>query len=367
MSVIVPLFYVGISQSFISGLFLATQKSRPIPGRIMAAWQFLICCELLFALLNNAGYEMYSFPFISFTYGPLLYLYIKHLGKGVERFRSISLIHFIPFLVFFTVSVVFRTVPIFDDPSGFFVSDRFISLRIIYGLSFFISITAYSALSFLAVTRYQATLPHILSFRTGKVTLNWLKVLTVAFYLTYFTLFVMGGMNIIGAQVPFDPYYIVFFFITLFSFIFSFFSFRQPTLSGLPSNTANAPESEVRYARSGLKEKSALEILDKLNKAMEQDKIFLKSDLSVTDLSEITGVSRHHITQVLNEYRGSNFFTFINEYRTREVIRRMRDTKYSNYTILALAFDSGFNSKSTFNTVFKAITGLTPSDYREGI
>ena len=141
MTGIEPLLYVGISQSFLSGLFLATQRSRPIPGKIMATWQFFIGIELLFALLNSTLLEMYSFPFISFTYGPLLYLYIRYLGRGITKFIVSDLIHFIPFVVFFIVSVVFRTVPIFDDPTGFFLSDRFISLRIVYGASFFISVT----------------------------------------------------------------------------------------------------------------------------------------------------------------------------------------------------------------------------------
>jgi AraC-like DNA-binding protein len=68
---------------------------------------------------------------------------------------------------------------------------------------------------------------------------------------------------------------------------------------------------------------------------------------------------------VLNEKHGKNFFTFINEYRIKDVILRFGDHKNNNFTILAIAFDSGFNSKTTFNSIFKSQTGMTPSEYRE--
>lgn len=98
---------------------------------------------------------------------------------------------------------------------------------------------------------------------------------------------------------------------------------------------------------------------------METDKPYLDRDLSIHDLASITGIPRHHITQVLNEKHGKNFFTFINEYRVKEVISRFGDPVNNNYTILAIAYDSGFNSKTTFNSIFKVQTGMTPSEFRE--
>ena len=68
---------------------------------------------------------------------------------------------------------------------------------------------------------------------------------------------------------------------------------------------------------------------------------------------------------LMNEHHKKSFFTFINEYRVKEVIARFSDRRNDNFTILAIAFDSGFNSKTTFNAIFKTQTGLTPSRYRE--
>jgi hypothetical protein len=94
----------------------------------MTAWVFLFCIEMIFALINRTVLAMYSFPFISLTYGPLLYLYVRHMTIQSRKFSPWHTLHFIPFAVFFAVSVFFRDKPIFDNLSGFFVIDRFISL-----------------------------------------------------------------------------------------------------------------------------------------------------------------------------------------------------------------------------------------------
>ncbi len=114
-----------------------------------------------------------------------------------------------------------------------------------------------------------------------------------------------------------------------------------------------------------MKDKQAEAYLEKLISYVEEKKPYLDRDLSIQDLSDTTGIPRHHITQVLNEKHKKNFFTFINEYRVKEVIARFSDPKNNNFTILAIAYDSGFNSKTTFNSIFKSQTGMTPSEFRE--
>lgn len=361
-----PILYIGISQSFFAGLLVSTKKPFTIPDKLMATWLFLICIELIFALLNSTVIEMYAFPFVAFTYGPLLFLYIKFITHPEKKFNWLSLIHFIPFAVFFAVSVIFREVPLLKDLRHFFTPDRFISLRIVYSTCFFFSVTVYSILAFIEISRHQANLKNLVSFTSQIMTLNWLKVLTISFYVTFLILFLLGGLNMIGNFIPFDPYFVVFTFITIFSFSYSFYGVRQPVIFGEALKIAeDEKKGTEKYIRSGLKEKQAELYLQKLISIVETEKPYLNRDLSIQDLSDLTGIPRHHITQVLNEKHGKNFFTFINEYRIKEVIYRFNDPRNNNYTILAIAFDSGFNSKTTFNSFFKSQTGLTPSEYRE--
>jgi AraC-like DNA-binding protein len=364
-----PILYVGISQSFFSGLLISTKKPLTTANRLMAAWLFMICIELIFALINSTVLEMYSFQFITFTYGPLMYLYVKFMANPKRKFNWLSMLHFIPFLAFFIVSVIFRSEPLVRDLRSFFVPDKFISLRIVYGISFFLSITIYSVLAFIEIRKHQSNLKNLVSYTSGVITLNWLKIVSISFYAAYFVLFILGGLNMIGNYIPFDPYFVIFGFITLFTFLYSFYGIKQPVIFGQElkeEDEVNRRDAE-KYTRSGLKDEQASDYLEMLITYVEINKPYLDRDLSIHDLSLMTGIPRHFITQVLNEKYKRNFFTFINEYRVKEAVERFSDMKYSNYTILAIAFDSGFNSKTTFNSIFKNQTGKTPSEYRAKI
>ncbi len=361
-----PILYIGISQSFFSGLLVATKRPVTTANRLMAAWLFLICVELTFALLNSRVIEMYAFPFVAFTYGPLLYLYIIFMTNPKRKFNWLALIHFIPFVVFFAVSVIFREVPLLKDLRHFFAPDRFISLRIVYSTCLFLSISAYSIMAFVEIRRHQANLKNLISYTSNVITLNWLKVVSISFYVSFLILFILGGLNMIGNIIPFDPYFVVFTFIALLSFVYSFYGIKQPVIFGDEVRiTGNEQKDSEKYVKSGLKETQAQKYLEKLIRFVEEDKPYLNRDLSIQDLSDMTDIPRHHITQVLNEKHKKNFFTFINEYRVKEVISRFSDPKNNYFTILAIAYDSGFNSKATFNSIFKSQTGLTPSEYRE--
>ncbi|MGD0342694.1 MAG: AraC family transcriptional regulator [Bacteroidales bacterium] len=361
-----PVLYIGISQSFFAGLLISTKKPYSTANRLMAAWLFLICIELTFALLNSKVIEMYAFPFVAFTYGPLLFLYVKYMTNPEKKFNWSELVHFIPFLVFFVVSVVFRTEPLLKDLRSFFTPDRFISLRIVYSSTFFLSVTVYSILSFIEIRKHQAKLKNLISYTSGVITLNWLKIISISFYVAFLTLFILGGLNMIGDFIPFDPYFVIFGFITIFSFIYSFYVIKQPVIFGEEGKLKYEEKKDTeKYSKSGLKDDQAQAYLEKLVRFVEENRPYLDRDLSIQDLSEKTGISRHHITQVLNEKHGRNFFTFINEYRVRDVISRFGDPKNNNFTILAIAYDSGFNSKTTFNSIFKSQTGMTPSQYRQ--
>ncbi len=370
MDFIEPVLYIGISQSFFAGLLIATRRPFTRADRIMTAWVFLFCIEMIFALVNRTVLDMYSFPFIAFTYGPLLYLYVRHMIRPSLTFSPWNVLHSIPFLIFFAVSVVFREEPIFDDLSGFFVIDRFIPLRIVYGICFFLSVTVYSALSFLEIRNHQRRLRDLISYTSAKLTLNWLKILSITFYTAYVIVFILGGIKIFAGLLPFDPYVLTFFFIAFFSFVYSFYAIRQPGMLDYLSVTREEDggipvDGAERYAKSGLREDQAEEYLTRLITFMDEEKPYLNGDLTIADLSLRTGIPKYYITEVLNEKYGRNFFSFINEYRVREVINRMNDPKYQHYTILAIAFDAGFNSKSTFNSFFKTYTGKTPSVYRQ--
>ena len=97
---------------------------------------------------------------------------------------------------------------------------------------------------------------------------------------------------------------------------------------------------------------------------MEEKELYKNSTLTLPELAQEMNISQHYLSEVINTQLGKNFYDFVNGYRAEEVMRRMRDPKASHLTILAIALEAGFNTKSSFNTFFKKYTGLTPSQYR---
>ena len=119
-----------------------------------------------------------------------------------------------------------------------------------------------------------------------------------------------------------------------------------------------------RYERSGMDASMMNDYEAALAAFMQKSRIYLDPDLSLEVLASRMKMSRHHLTQLLNERLEKNFYSFINEYRIGEAIDRLNDPS-SHVNILSLAFDCGFNSKSSFNNYFKKITGTTPTAYRK--
>jgi len=123
-------------------------------------------------------------------------------------------------------------------------------------------------------------------------------------------------------------------------------------------------EPAERYAGSKLSNVKLKGIQNNLEQTMLEEKLYLKGDLNLQELADKLQVSRQYLTQVINEKMNCNFNDYINAFRVEEFKKRARLDTAKQYTILALALDSGFNSKTTFNTIFKKHTGLTPSQFR---
>jgi AraC-like DNA-binding protein len=126
----------------------------------------------------------------------------------------------------------------------------------------------------------------------------------------------------------------------------------------------NAPASKSRYEKSSLDDAAMNKYETMLNRFVEKSKIYLNAELSLEELAVQVKIPKHHLTQVLNDCIKKNFYVYINEYRIQEAVKRLKNIK-NDVNILSLAYDCGFNSKSSFNNYFKKLTGYTPSAYRK--
>jgi len=105
------------------------------------------------------------------------------------------------------------------------------------------------------------------------------------------------------------------------------------------------------------------EINGKLLLYIENEKPYLNSELSLQDLADKLDVKRHHLSNVINQNHNKNFYEFINQYRITEVKAMLTDPENKHLKLISLAYDAGFNSKATFNRIFKQTTNMTPSQF----
>jgi AraC-like DNA-binding protein len=106
-------------------------------------------------------------------------------------------------------------------------------------------------------------------------------------------------------------------------------------------------------------------LLKKLQTFMEEEQPYHESNLDIARLSSMTNIPQYLLSRIINQHLDLNFFDFVNSYRVEEVCNRLVDPTQNQYTILALAMDAGFNSKSSFYTAFRKSTDMTPSQYRK--
>ena len=142
---------------------------------------------------------------------------------------------------------------------------------------------------------------------------------------------------------------------------------RLPVANPVASEArVSEPESaSPRYERSGLTDPEAEQLKAALTSVMEKDRPWRDSDLTLADLADTLSTTPHKLSEVLNSQLGQTFYDFVNGYRVREVQRRIAAGEAERLTLLALALDAGFASKSTFNMVFKKHTKQTPTHYRQ--
>jgi AraC-like DNA-binding protein len=122
-------------------------------------------------------------------------------------------------------------------------------------------------------------------------------------------------------------------------------------------------EQKKKYPKSGLTDDAAGALHAELRGLMSTEALYKKSDLSITDLSSRLGVHPNYLSQVINQKEEKNFYDFVNTYRLEEFKRLAAMPRNQQLTLLSLAYDCGFSSKSSFNRYFKKATGQTPSGY----
>lgn len=160
---------------------------------------------------------------------------------------------------------------------------------------------------------------------------------------------------------------------TAYVYAIGFLGLRQPEIFAQSDPTLlddKSPDSGAgpqRYSKSGLSAADAGDMKTRILELMDRERPYTNPDLTLLDLSRSLGTSNHKLSQLLNAELGENFYDFVNRYRVTEIKARLEDDGNSHLTILSIGLDAGFNSKSSFNSVFKKKVGMTPSQYRASV
>lgn len=254
------------------------------------------------------------------------------------------------------------------------------------GIANLLSSCCYSAMALSLLKKHKRHTFSYFSSLPLHITLTWLQWLTIGFVVS----FLLPLISTLWPLVQLSQAHTLSF--TGFIYVLSFFGLQQPPVfqqsdepavsntsspEALPleeapqeeasqkDETPEGKDSEQKYQRSGLTQKLAQRYLQRLEEYMQHEKPYLETDLTIETLAKRLHISRHFLTQILNERLGKNFYLHVNDYRINEAKQRLLEPDNAHLTILAIAYESGFNSKSTFNTVFKKITNMTPSQFRK--
>lgn len=189
---------------------------------------------------------------------------------------------------------------------------------------------------------------------------NWLTGLFAGFIFSYTSYFVLVRFPFFNQEWD----YLISFSMMFTIYFIAWFGYLQPRVfSGF--SLAESVAFNGKYKNAELPDDVSKEILSLLENLMSTRYLYRESDLRLEKLASETGTSRHHLSQVINNRLGMNFFEYINSLRITEAMELLKDKGKSRLTIIEVAYQVGFNNKVSFNAAFKKQTGVTPTEYRK--
>ncbi|QEM08048.1 FtsX-like permease family protein [Mucilaginibacter rubeus] len=291
----------------------------------------------------------------SLALGPLLYFYVLKITRPGYKLHGTDLLHFIPLLLQQGIFVLEIGQSISTDVATFH-TPVFQQTGLALNMAAFISVVAYLYISFRLIESYyqQLKFNHINDrYRTQ---MRWLVRLIKAFgflWLLWLPYAVADFFYFhwLGTHVYYPLYLLL--------------AGMMIWIAAIVHSKPGALVTEQAYPV--LKAPVSADLRQKgtwLRKAMEANLYHQDAELNLTSLAEKLGFTVHELSRIINVALKKNFNDFINEYRVTEVIRRMRDPAFGHITLLGIALESGFNSKSSFNRIFKQMTGKSPAEYK---
>ena len=360
-------YFFGLSIAVFLFLLTLVKRNKTNADYILAAWMAYMAVHLTFFALDYSRVS-YQYPHLlgillpfPILHGLFLYFFTEATITNRLPEKKIVLLHLIPFLLLTVLAIPFYALSAQEKLQVFLNQGRGyewysaiqITLFVVIGLS-------YTVASILKIKRHRKEMLDVFS-NTGNKTLTWLE------WMSY-------GLGCIWLVAFFFNDQVIFSGVVLFILFIGVFGINQtPVFHTSPPEqknddlakdaTTTIRQGPEKYQKSGLTEEDALRLLNTLESFMNHNKPHKNPELTLDELAAILKVHPNQLSQVINSRTGKTFYHYVNSYRIREFLTLATLPGSNKFTYLGLAYDCGFQSKTTFNKYFKLETGKTPSEY----
>ncbi len=367
---------------------LTSKHTYRTPNYLLSGLIVLFSYYALVKILSNTN-GILQYPHLIRTYRPIfilvcpiIYFYCKALTNPDFKFTRRDCLHLLPLGIYTLIMFPF----FFSDPATKIASlslQPFTTSWVIERCFFVVLFFFYFALSYRTIRHHQEQIKNVYS-NLEKVKLGWLKNLLLAFGVIWITA-LLRFLTAYG-KVGYENKILVPIFLCLTVFLIGVYALRQPEIFSdrwdklikkndqkpvpVVSIEKKSQENPTRFKRvpkyeySSLSEHDIAKYRDKLINYLEREKPYTDPDLKLQNLADYLGIPSYQLSQIINTELQQNFYDLINSLRISEAKHKLIDPTHQDITILAIAYDVGFNSKSTFNTAFKKYTKMTPSQFK---
>ncbi|HYK76802.1 MAG TPA: AraC family transcriptional regulator [Daejeonella sp.] len=366
----------------IQGLFLAyllvNKKAKTLEYRVLALFLVVMSIAILGPVLGLSGYYK-EFPHLIrvgdplvLLFGPLFYYYIYLLSRG--KLPPYYYLHLLPFIFYIASLIPFyllsgqekiafaQNLFINRGQQGFVIS--LLTLRTLHVVAYIIaSLFLTQKFKKLLEANYSNTEKRNLDKAAHLLRLYLvLSLITLGVYMFSMVLpinlLVINNLSSLGIGI------------VIYGLAYS--TWNHPAMSEmqlvpllLPDQSPMQAVDEKQRTTYHLSESQYTALSNRLEELLETEKIYLQSDFSLSELSQRLDILPYLASELINRKYQQSFFDVVNSYRIEEVKNRFNNASFDHYSILGIAMDCGFNSKSSFNTAFKKFTDSTPSQYRQ--
>lgn len=298
--------------------------------------------------------------------GPLIFLYTRSLLEKQFKISNRETLIFLPLVIELILQVAQIVYSITNNVTYYnTASDPIVTIGI-YSASI-LSIFYYFNRSLKTINSHERWAKRNFS-NLKEVTLSWLYKLLSYYRILWLIWIPFAAIFLLFFRFQIQNFalvliiYFLMLIITYLTYWIGIEGIRRIDLVFLHSK--DYPSSEGK-TYSNIKDHEIKSHIANIEQLMVKDQLYLSENLSLRDLAHQLGIDSNQLSYVLNSHLKKNFYEYINGYRIEAVKNKLIQAKYKHFTILAIALESGFSSKTSFNRVFKQMTGMTPSQYQK--